>query len=120
MKRYNPEENTNPFIHEGRAVKIGDEILDKRTGKIAGRVGYLLIDHNGVYMQIPNNGVTHEISIGNPDFTFADYYKKKTYLWAYPSYGIPGSVTVELKRMTKEEGDKIFGARIIPETEEES
>ena len=73
----NPQDFRNPFVHEGRIVKYGDQLLDKRTGKIVGKVSYLVVDHNGASMRIFNDGVTHAISIGNPDFTFDDSYKKK-------------------------------------------
>ena len=45
--------------------------------------------------------------------------KKTTYLWAIPVFGIPGSVTVDFKRMTQEEGEKVWGAKIVPDSEKE-
>ena len=45
--------------------------------------------------------------------------EKTTYLWAIPVFGIPGSVTVDFKRMTQEEGEKVWGAKIVPDSEKE-
>ena len=45
--------------------------------------------------------------------------RKTTYLWAIPVFGIPGSVTVDFKRMTQEEGEKVWGAKIVPDSEKE-
>ena len=115
----NPPEFRNPFIHEGRVAKIGDQMFSRRAGEIVGRVSFLLVDQDGAHMQILVGAATHEFRVGNPNYTFADSRRKKTYLWAYPAYDIPGSVTIELKRMTKEEGEKTWGAKIVPGSEEE-
>lgn len=115
----NPPEFRNPFIHEGRVAKIGDQMFNRRAGEIVGRVSFLLVDQDGAHMQILVGAATHEFRVGNPNYTFADSRRKKTYLWAYPAYDIPGSVTIELKRMTKEEGEKTWGAKIVPGSEEE-
>ena len=113
----------NPFVHEGRIVKYGDQMLDKRTGKIVGSVSYLVVAHNGASMRIFNAGVTHEISIGNPNFTFADSIskKEKTYLWAVPMYERTAmeSLVINFIRMTKEEAGKYWKAEMVPGSEEE-
>ena len=123
MDPNNPQEFRNPFVHEGRIVKYGDQMLDKRTGKIVGSVSYLVVAHNGASMRIFNAGVTHEISIGNPNFTFADSIskKEKTYLWAVPMYERTAmeSLVINFIRMTKEEAGKYWKAEMVPGSEEE-
>ena len=38
---------------------------------------------------------------------------------AIPVVGIPGSVTVDFKRMTQEEGERYPGTKIVPDSEKE-
>ena len=118
----NPPEFRNPFLHEGRLVKIGDDMANKITGRYLGEVFKMMVEppsRSYLFIVGPNGGNTWEV--GNKDLTFSDSLPKKkiTYLWAIPVFGIPGSVTVDFKRMTQEEGEKVWGAKIVPDSEKE-
>lgn len=117
----NPKEFRNPFIHEGRLVKIGDEMANKTTGECLGKVATLeILDtrNQSPFLTLENRAVW---IVGDEDITFADSLPKKkiTYLWAFPIAGVPGAITIDFKRMTQEEGEKVWGAKIVPGSEKE-
>ena len=117
----NPKEFRNPFIHEGRLVKIGDEMANKTTGECLGKVATLeILDtrNQSPFLTLENRAVW---IVGDEDITFADSLPKKkiTYLWAFPIAGVPGAITIDFKRMTQEEGERYPGAKIVPDSEKE-
>ena len=118
----NPPEFRNPFLHEGRLVKIGDDMANKITGRYLGEVFKMMVEppsRSYLFIVGPNGGNTWEV--GNKDLTFSDSLPKKkiTYLWAIPVFGISGSMTVDFKRMTQEEGERYWKAKIVPDSEKE-
>ncbi len=116
-----------PFMLNGRRVKLGDRLVALVDhGKMdhwIGDVIRLSIKANGAWAIVNNEkeGWT-EFSLNKESVCWPDEIPKKktTYLWAYPGYDVLGLFTVDFKRMTKEEGEKYAGAKIVPGTEEES
>ena len=116
----NPKEFRNPFIHEGRLVRIGDELANKTTGERLGKVDKLEIwESMGIPFVVLTSGQSW--FIGGEDITFADSLPKKrvTYLWAFPFLDENGNAAVELERMTKEDASKWGSAKIVPDSEQE-
>ena len=114
----NPPEFRNPFLHEGRVLRLGDEMVNRKTGGQVGRIGQIQLF--GANQLLVYCGFS-TFSVGDPDYTFTDSLPKKkiTYLWAFPIAGVPGAITIDFKRMTQEEGERYPGAKIVPGSEKE-
>lgn len=116
----NPKEFRNPFIHEGRLVRIGDELANKTTGERLGKVNKLEIwESMGIPFVVLTSGQSW--FIGGEDITFADSLPKKrvTYLWAVPVMMTNGTLSIEFRRMDEEDAKKIYCSIAVPGSEQE-
>lgn len=113
----NPPEFRYPFFLNGRPVRVGDEL----------NVIGVIKPHTVIALSIESDKCLCSVTDCSPLELSYKYFswplepvkKKTTYLWAIPVFGIPGSVTVDFKRMTQEEGEKVWGAKIVPDSEKE-
>ena len=113
----NPPEFRYPFFLNGRPVRVGDEL----------NVIGVIKPHTVIALSIESDKCLCSVTDCSPLELSYKYFswplepvkKKTTYLWAIPVFGIPGSVTVDFKRMTQEEGEKVWGAKIVPDSEQE-
>ena len=113
----NPPEFRYPFFLNGRPVRVGDEL---------NVIGFIK-PHTVIALSIESDKCLCSVTDCSPLELSYKYFswplepvkKKTTYLWAIPVFGIPGSVTVDFKRMTQEEGEKVWGAKIVPDSEKE-
>ena len=111
-----------PFLLRGRRMDIGMEILvQDESGIVQARIMTLQLSRSGISVGARHHDGTSSV-VWSPVVLFPDELpqKKTTYLFAIPGYDVLGLFTVDFKRMTKEEGEKYAGAKIVPGTEEES
>ena len=118
----NPPEFRNPFLHEGRLVKIGDDMANKITGRYLGEVFKMMVEPpSRSYLSQKEDHIYRRTKRGK----YVGGRKQRphlfglSYLWAIPVFGISGSMTVDFKRMTQEEGERYWKAKIVPDSEQE-
>lgn len=116
--------NEWPFMLRDRKLKVGMEmygIFDKGTIPVKIKSLELLESDYCTICSWDEGG--YQVEKIHPDnLRFPDEYTKKkkiTYLWACPYLRGTSTPEVLLHRMTYEEGEKIWGARMIPGSEEE-
>ena len=113
----NPPEFRYPFFLNGRPVRVGDEL---------NVIGFIK-PHTVIALSIESDKCLCSVTDCSPLELSYKYFswplepvkKKTTYLWAIPVFGISGSMTVDFKRMTQEEGERYPGAKIVPDSEKE-
>ena len=113
----NPPEFRYPFFLNGRPVRVGDEL---------NVIGFIK-PHTVIALSIESDKCLCSVTDCSPLELSYKYFswplepvkKKTTYLWAIPVFGISGSMTVDFKRMTQEEGERYWKAKIVPDSEQE-
>ena len=113
----NPPEFRYPFFLNGRPVRVGDEL---------NVIGFIK-PHTVIALSIESDKCLCSVTDCSPLELSYKYFswplepvkKKTTYLWAIPVFGISGSMTVDFKRMTQEEGERYWKAKIVPDSEKE-
>ena len=113
----NPPEFRYPFFLNGRPVRVGDEL---------NVIGFIK-PHTVIALSIESDKCLCSVTDYSPLELSYKYFswplepvkKKTTYLWAIPVFGISGSMTVDFKRMTQEEGERYWKAKIVPDSEQE-
>lgn len=113
----NPPEFRYPFFLNGRPVRVGDEL----------NVIGVIKPHTVIALSIESDKCLCSVTDCSPLELSYKYFswplepvkKKTTYLWAIPVFGISGSMTVDFKRMTQEEGERYWKAKTVPDSEQE-
>lgn len=113
----NPPEFRYPFFLNGRPVRVGDEL---------NVIGFIK-PHTVIALSIESDKCLCSVTDCSPlelsykyfSWPLEPFKKKTTYLWAIPVFGISGSMTVDFKRMTQEEGERYWKAKIVPDSEKE-